>query len=122
MPPLPNIPLIVHCLLFIVNYKAHSALFNPVRLACVRHAASVRPEPGSNSLLNSIPNTVFTTVLFNYQSAISLASFSQILCPCQSSYINIPQLLHQLIANRQLTSALAGVSLFVTLFNLQCAI
>ena len=22
---------------------------NPVRLACVRHAASVRPEPGSNS-------------------------------------------------------------------------
>ena len=24
---------------------------NPVRLACVRHAASVRPEPGSNSLM-----------------------------------------------------------------------
>ena len=23
--------------------------FHPVRLACVRHAASVRPEPGSNS-------------------------------------------------------------------------
>ena len=23
--------------------------YNPVRLACVRHAASVRPEPGSNS-------------------------------------------------------------------------
>ena len=26
-----------------------------VRLACVRHAASVRPEPGSNSLKNCIP-------------------------------------------------------------------
>jgi len=25
-----------------------------VRLACVRHAASVRPEPGSNSRLNGI--------------------------------------------------------------------
>ena len=25
---------------------------NPVRLACVRHAASVRPEPGSNSQIN----------------------------------------------------------------------
>ena len=27
---------------------------SPVRLACVRHAASVRPEPGSNSLKNCI--------------------------------------------------------------------
>ena len=27
---------------------------NSVRLACVRHAASVRPEPGSNSLKNGI--------------------------------------------------------------------
>ena len=30
------------------------APFNSVRLACVRHAASVRPEPGSNSLKNCI--------------------------------------------------------------------
>ena len=29
--------------------KPHSA-FHSVRLACVKHAASVRPEPGSNSL------------------------------------------------------------------------
>ena len=28
--------------------------FSLVRLACVRRAASVRPEPGSNSLLNDI--------------------------------------------------------------------
>ncbi len=26
---------------------------DPVRLACVKHAASVRPEPGSNSPLRS---------------------------------------------------------------------
>ena len=32
--------------------KLHSN--NSVRLACVRHAASVRPEPGSNSLKNCI--------------------------------------------------------------------
>ena len=29
-------------------------LISFVRLACVRHAASVRPEPGSNSLKNGI--------------------------------------------------------------------
>ena len=28
------------------------ALNRPVRLACVKHAASVRPEPGSNSPIN----------------------------------------------------------------------
>ena len=31
-----------------------SKLLFTVRLACVRRAASVRPEPGSNSLLNGI--------------------------------------------------------------------
>ena len=29
---------------------------NPVRLACVKHAASVRPEPGSNSPINLLKN------------------------------------------------------------------
>ena len=29
--------------------EAHSASIHPARLACVRHAASVHPEPGSNS-------------------------------------------------------------------------
>ena len=29
-----------------------SAKGNSARLACVRHAASVRPEPGSNSQIN----------------------------------------------------------------------
>ena len=32
--------------------KTHSVLRCPARLACVRHAASVHPEPGSNSHLN----------------------------------------------------------------------
>ena len=35
-------------------------LNNLVRLACVRHAASVHPEPGSNSLVKSLsPSQVF---------------------------------------------------------------
>ena len=34
--------------------KLNSKLFNSVRLACVRRAASVRPEPGSNSLLKVV--------------------------------------------------------------------
>ena len=34
--------------------RKKQAPFNSVRLACVRHAASVRPEPGSNSLKNCI--------------------------------------------------------------------
>ena len=29
-----------------------------VRLACIRRAASVRPEPGSNSLLRTFPSTI----------------------------------------------------------------
>ena len=34
-----------------VRHSHHQAsLMDPVRLACVKHAASVRPEPGSNSL------------------------------------------------------------------------
>src|SRR5215210_110382 len=32
------------------------------RLACVKHAASVRPEPGSNSPLNSSDSHSFVTV------------------------------------------------------------
>ncbi len=41
--------------------KLNSKLLNSVRLACVKRAASVRPEPGSNSLLNSI----YQLILFN---------------------------------------------------------
>ena len=34
-----------------------------VRLACVKHAASVRPEPGSNSRLNGLFNPKLTLAL-----------------------------------------------------------
>ena len=35
--------------LSLVIFHRGFCLLNPVRLACVKHAASVRPEPGSNS-------------------------------------------------------------------------
>ena len=37
---------------------------NPVRLACVRHAASVRPEPGSNSPRENSNSSNRTTAFF----------------------------------------------------------
>ena len=37
-----------------LSNPTHSVGFDSVRLACVRHAASVRPEPGSNSLIYCI--------------------------------------------------------------------
>ena len=39
-----------------------------VRLACVRHAASVRPEPGSNSLKNCIQTVPSGTAQIIFQS------------------------------------------------------
>ena len=44
----------------------------PVRLACVKHAASVRPEPGSNSDVQSFP----TSQTFPQELAKALASTS----------------------------------------------
>ena len=52
--------------------KLRSKLLNSVRLACVRRAASVRPEPGSNSLVFVYP-PVFT--------GKHLELFSSLLCP-----------------------------------------
>ena len=43
------------------------------RLACVKHAASVRPEPGSNSpkkIFRSIDLLVFNSLLFDESSLI----------------------------------------------------
>ena len=50
----------------------HSVFLNPpkshpkslVRLACVKHAASVHPEPGSNSLIKCLMRFRITTWLF----------------------------------------------------------
>ena len=45
---------------------------NSVRLACVRHAASVRPEPGSNSLKNCIFKTeVYKNLIIQSFEALS---------------------------------------------------
>ena len=67
----------------LVIFKA-SFLYNPVRLACVRHAASVRPEPGSNSPFDScfastyplflnepVARSSCTSVLFTFSTSAS---------------------------------------------------
>ena len=38
--------------------KEQALSFLPVRLACVKHAASVRPEPGSNSPIKFIEELI----------------------------------------------------------------
>ena len=43
---------------------------NSVRLACVRHAASVRPEPGSNSLNYSIKTLSCSNLIQSFCSLI----------------------------------------------------
>ncbi len=65
----------------------HWIVNNPVRLACVRRAASVRPEPGSNSLnlalnhkIQTIKFTGFSRylifkVLYFFQSPTILSPF-----------------------------------------------
>ena len=41
-------------LTFVLHLKMLGVEHQSVRLACVKHAASVRPEPGSNSPINFI--------------------------------------------------------------------
>ena len=57
-----------------------------VRLACVRHAASVRPEPGSNSRLNGYINTK----VFIYSFVCQLILLTDI-----SFVINYPNFCHK---------------------------
>ena len=44
---------------------------SPVRLECVKHAASVHPEPGSNSLIFVFNRFLPETASNRHQSAIS---------------------------------------------------
>ena len=53
-------------------------LTNSVRLACVRHAASVHPEPGSNSLKNGINTTKVVLIIF--QRSLTYNSFLIVNC------------------------------------------
>ena len=46
-----------------------------VRLACVRHAASVRPEPGSNSLKYCIKTHLCASIYFRAQSLFSILTY-----------------------------------------------
>ena len=46
-----------------------------VRLACVRHAASVRPEPGSNSLKYAIKTALAASIYFRAQSLFSILTY-----------------------------------------------
>ena len=48
------------------------APFHPVRLACIRHAASVHPEPGSNSQLVCILIHYYYLVLLKKIDVVNL--------------------------------------------------
>ena len=54
----PSVRQVAHALLTRPPLRIESKLSISVRLACVRHAASVRPEPGSNSLKNGISTSL----------------------------------------------------------------
>ena len=53
---------------------------NPVRLACVRHAASVRPEPGSNSPFDSCFASTYPLFL---NEPVARSSCTSVLLPSQ---------------------------------------
>ena len=82
----------------------------PVRLACVKHAASVRSEPGSNSSVQSIKKltqkplrfllvmleTAVQLILFSFQRSITLAPHNSTICgegtdnlSCCDSFVKI---------------------------------
>ena len=71
------------------NRSLHSKL--PARLACVRHAASVRPEPGSNSLVNCYIRCLHQIYFTQKFQLIFSARLFFRLCP--SSYLSIRELL-----------------------------
>ena len=61
----PSLRQVVYALLTRLPLDAQKQAFiRPVRLACVKHAASVRPEPGSNSPINSIEAPIRLSIIF----------------------------------------------------------
>ena len=76
----------------------HSMPKHCVRLACIRHAASVHPEPGSNSPLSfSIFRQfhVFLTLLVSFFSIdVFTVQFSMSLCPLVECSSIIPSILY----------------------------
>ena len=65
-----------------------------VRLACVKHAASVHPEPGSNSLIKCLmhsrqPSSLVISRLYCFwflQPFLNVKEFSRIVCVSLFSY------------------------------------
>ena len=88
-----------------------------VRLACVRHAASVRPEPGSNSLKNCIKTLCSVFIIFQSiccSSIRTLACFAifQKLCLLSSRCISRPILKElRVLLHRSLFNFQGSVSL-----------
>ena len=67
-----------------------------VRLECVRHAASVHPEPGSNSLVIII-NRLASDLCFlpeRFSCSITFSSFSKFLfgIPCTFTFVFLPSI------------------------------
>jgi hypothetical protein len=67
----------------------------PVRLACVRHAASVHPEPGSNSHFNSLSSPVTGYP----EHSIGLIGFG-----CAVQFSRIKFILNNLLSKKQIDS------------------
>ena len=69
------------------NVQCASTPNIPARLACVKHAASVRPEPGSNSYVQSstsaLPLRFRLAKAFRFLSARSLSTLSESDCSCR---------------------------------------
>ena len=74
----------------------------PARLACVRHAASVHPEPGSNSQFNGILSEAFAPAKIKFElfALLNAFAFCRYLLPKYRNYCffgivyeNIPQIL-----------------------------
>ena len=61
---------------------------NSVRLACVRHAASVRPEPGSNSLKYGIKSA--HAVLIYFRAFVLLIKSSIRFAHLSGSFSRVP--------------------------------
>ena len=119
----PSLRQVVYALLTRLPLDSQKQAFNRlVRLACVKHAASVRPEPGSNSPINYIEelNQALNYLWFiNYwsnlckwltsnQNCCSLLKRNcrLLCCSYQSMFFNMKPKLHQ-------TSGLNHVAWFI---------
>ena len=81
-----------------------------VRLACVRHAASVRPEPGSNSLKNGIKTAVAASIFF--RASLLMCTLACVVGVKPPTVIRVPN------RCKKLTGCVSFFAFF-TLFNFQ---